>query len=111
MLKIKDNVDLKELEKYGFIPHYEVNSRTGESFLTHLYNTRRYNCRYGCFTLIPFVNKNIKKHYSSCIIDWSSKIINNYLKGSSLIIKEMDFIDLDILYDLIKANLVEKIDD
>lgn len=37
MLKIKDNVDLKELEKFGFKPRY--NQNTGK--LEEMYRIRR----------------------------------------------------------------------
>ena len=44
MLKIKNNVDLKELEKFGFKPHYELKDcRTGESYITHYFQTRSYD--------------------------------------------------------------------
>lgn len=78
MLKIKDNIDLKELEKYGFN-----------------------KCMY--------VNEIV---YKKNIIQGVE--INNYIIGSEdKIIKynqmsihnELD----DTLYDLIKANLVEKV--
>ena len=36
MLKIKDNIDLKELEKYGIYPYYICNTRTGETRVTAL---------------------------------------------------------------------------
>lgn len=36
MLKIKDNVDLKELEKYGIYPNYICNERTGKVYINGL---------------------------------------------------------------------------
>lgn len=106
MLKIKDNVDLKELEKYGFKPHYELkDNRTGESVITHYYQTRSYDRKYGTCHLFP-----IKKR-KSCIINIPSRKIENHLEYNSLKIDDRDFIDLDILYDLIKADLVEKFED
>ena len=83
MLKIKDDVDLKELEKYGFvkkIKYYrfeniavEINSRY---FLIQAININQY----GGFKAID--NKN------SSMININTKI-----------------------YDLIQAGLVEKVDD
>lgn len=74
MLKIKDNVDLKELEKYGF--EYE------EGII-------------------------IKEHGSYCkyatSIDKIDRTIRPYYAGFS-------YYDYEIIYDLIKADLVEKID-
>ncbi len=106
MLKIKDDVDLKELEKFGFKPHYELkNHNTGESYLTHYYQTRSYDRMCGTFHLFPIKKKK------SCIINIPSRKIENHLKYNSLKIDDRDFIDLDILYDLIKADLVEKVDE
>ena len=68
MLKIKDNADLNELEKYGFVKvrnTYEFNK--GTSGLT-VYNKNRAIANYNC---------------------------NNDVLG--------------VLYDLIKADLVEKV--
>ena len=77
MLKIKDNVNLKELEKFGFIYHDDVESSY-----------------YGC------CDKN----------DSFLEIFINNAKVISLnnITKKAIF-DLNSLYDLIKADLVEKI--
>lgn len=104
MLKIIDNVDLKELVKFVFKPHYElIDSRTGEIYVTHYFQTRSYDNMYGKLHLFP-----IKKR-KSCIINVPSRTIENHLKYSSLKIDDRDFIDLDLLYDLIQAGLVEKV--
>ena len=88
MLKIKDNVDLKELEKYGF----------------------KYN-EYGdlCEEL------KIKEQFDEVTVlsicdDLTDK---KYLRRIGLITNGVYCFDyeLDILYDLIKAYLVEKVDD
>ena len=104
MLKIKDNVDLKELEKYGFKPHYELKDHsTGESVITHYYQTRSYDRKCGTCHLFP-----IKKR-KSCIINVFSRRIENHLETNSLKLDDRDFVDLDIIYDLIKDGLVEKV--
>ncbi len=72
MLKIKDNVDLKELEKFGF--HIK------------LYDTFE-SANYENLIWVNTKNKKI--------------IIDNFV-GDEIITK---------LYDLIKADLVEKVDD
>ncbi len=82
MLKIKDNVDLKELEKYGF-KYYRM-----------LYV--KDNLR----NEIPDLIEN-KKIY----IEEESR---NISIGAGLFNAD---IELDTLYDLIKADLVEKVDD
>lgn len=76
MLKIKDNVDLKELEKYGFKEwsyHYEaiLDEDYGEELI---------------------INKS----------DKSIEISTRYA-GTLM--------DIDLIYDLIKDGLVEKVND
>lgn len=93
MLKIKDDVDLKELEKFGFenavkdVWFKDVNN-SNDDFETSI--------------LINPLNATIKNqivHYTN----------NNYEFNDI----EEDWVDLtselDILYDLIKADLVEKV--
>jgi len=76
MLKIKSNVDLKELEKYGF--------------------------KY-------FENGNYKVYE---IDNWNSWLCVE-IKNRILQIGVQDYNDIeeDIIYDLIKADLVEKVGD
>lgn len=60
MLKIKDNVDLKELEKFGLKPMYALkNSNTGETTIDYLYSMK-YENSVGFFRLIP---RKAKKYY------------------------------------------------
>lgn len=77
MLKIKDNVDLKELEKFGIVYHNDIESSY-----------------YGC------CEKN------DGFIEF---FINNARVISIYAITKKSIFDLDILYDLIQANLVEKV--
>lgn len=73
MLKIKDSVDLKELEKFGFeLKEY-----------SYVYNT----CKQ-------------KDGLSGFTIDIDDRFINNYSSVSRK--------NLDVIYDLIQAGLVEK---
>ena len=75
MLKIKDNVDLKELEKFGLKETIEDDDHiNGYEFL--LETKQKYY-----YLLIPKFNREIM--------------------GNAL----------DIIYDLIQANLVEKVSD
>ncbi len=80
MLKIKDNVDLKELEKYGF-KYYRM---------LYTKNTVRYagNLK---------ENKKIYVEENSRNISMGIGIFNTD-------------IELDTIYDLIKADLVEKVE-
>ena len=80
MLKIKDNTDLKELEKYGF-KYYRM---------LYIKDTIRYggNLR---------ENKKIYVEENSRNISMGIGLFNTD-------------IELDSIYDLIKANLVEKVE-
>lgn len=78
MLKIKDNIDLKELEKYGF-------------FINGLLD---YTKRIGGVTVMC-TTKNDKCRELYLFRETESA----YIDGK----------DLDTLYDLIKADLVEKV--
>ena len=83
MLKIKDNVDLKELEKFGF-EHYP---------LIYVKEPKRYD---------DYLDMNTAK---KVYVDEKTREIS---VGTNLFNTD---IELDTLYDLIKADLVEKIED
>ena len=84
MLKIRDNVDLKELEKYGF--KYEK----------MIYGRERY---YEPITCIDVTVKNTTKASS---LKLRQVIVNAY---------SIEHEAIELLYDLIKDGLVEKVDD
>lgn len=77
MLKIKDSVDLKELEKFGFKEDYYLEGKP-----TRLTKN---------FTTIEL--------YDDIYDKWNTRKI--YVSGSAY---------LDEIYDLIKADLVEKVE-
>ena len=84
MLKIRDDVDLKELEKFGFMYWENGCGTTGYS-------------KY-------YVRGNIT------IIEKDKEFNNKY--NDERLIKDRDIInDIDLIYDLIKADLVEKVED
>ena len=83
MLKIKDNVDLKELEKYGFI--YFVN---GCGTTGYFYET---------------IDGNIT------IIEKDKEFNNEYIDERKIPTSNAVRFNLDLLYDLIKDDLVEKV--
>jgi hypothetical protein len=78
MLKIKDNVDLKELEKYGFKIH----------------KTKEWYC-YDVDKRTDLFVKPLTKQIIFTAYDYATKDVTN----------------IDVLYDLIKADLVEKVDE
>ena len=77
-LRIKDNVDLKELEKY-------IEPVCHTCFVDDTLNTYEYKLKY-CNEFVQITNKKIHKGNENC--KW-----------------------LENIYDLIKANLVEKVED
>lgn len=82
MLKIKDNVDLKELEKFGFKPKYDVD--TGK-----LKKLEKRDSSNNEVIRISFID-NDHCHEPYLQIGWVS--------------------ESDTLYDLIQAGLVEKVE-
>ena len=95
MLRIKKDVDIKELEKYGIYPKYECNEKTGKTRIYAL-DTSEFSFR----KLIFKKNrKRIAKIYSRTYNDWFLKLEED----------TKELVDLDILYDLIKDGLVEKV--
>ena len=85
MLKIRDDIDLKELEKYGF----ELNK--WNEYRKEICGGRRGQC----FDLIVFSNENRTLYGFAYGADGDG---------------EEDYID-NTLYDLIKDGLVIKVDD
>ena len=85
MLKIKDNVDLKELEKYGF----EYNEAKKECFY-RIDNSEVLTITINSTSIIhKTIRLYIDDEYCCC---WGGKYT------------------FDLLYDLIKDGLVEKVD-
>lgn len=101
MLKIRDNVELKELEKFGLKPLYDCSPNTGKVFVRCIVS-ERYSGRYGHLSLSP---KKKGLHILSKFIS------NNNENTSWYRFNDDTYVDIDLLYDLIKADLVEKVDD
>lgn len=92
MLKIRDDIDLKELEKYGF-----------KRIINDTYSKEMNNSddRYETSILVNPSNKETENH----IVYY----INNDEKIGNIEEDDIDLTgELDTLYDLIKANLVVK---
>jgi hypothetical protein len=83
MLKIKDNVDLKELEKFGFQKGYDLFCKDDKPRI---------------ITAIVDDERNLKIQYSHSAW-WDND--HWYLYSHSQ----------DKIYDLIKADMVEKVDE
>lgn len=87
MLKIKDNVDLKELEKYGF----EVDGKFAK---------KTFYSKYGSFTLEEDTLL-VVEYGQLWLIENGAKESNERYFGNP---------QFDTLYDLIKDDLVEKVE-
>ena len=85
MLKIKDNVDLKELEKFGFTFFENGCGTTG-----YAYDTTK-----GSIT----------------IIEKDREFNNEYIDERKIPVSQALMCNLELFYDLIKAGFVEKVDD
>ena len=90
MLKIKDNVDLKELEKYDFVDYNEdiYLDKLGELKLSLLFG-------------VPFVNKHTRELH----ILTNLQKLDGFGKGIK------DVVITENIYDLIKDGLVEKVEE
>ena len=87
MLKIKDNVNLKELEKYGFI-------KLKDNYRKHKYSWKRELDKGSYYEL--YINKDNELHI--CIVGsdyWELRICHKLQ---------------DKLFDLIQDGLVEKVE-
>ena len=93
MLKIKDNVDLKELEKFGFKPKYDED--TGK---IKAYEKIKKEEEYMGLSVTIETTKSKIRIFRKTDIEWR---INPY----------SEYFDVDTVYDLIKADLVEKASD
>ena len=113
MLKIKDNVDLKELEKFGFKPKYsEENGKLTEYFFVKYKETS-----ISMFLGISIIKKDAKANGKKLRI---RKIFKRDNKGVPIVNEDKiwvidndnyQYTDFDKLYDLIQAGLVEKVEE
>lgn len=85
MLKIRDGVDLKELEKFGFTTSKKVKDK-------YNFDTK----------LVKAVFKSEDDFNAMTISNKRSIDLTDYFENIKW---------LDTLYDLIKADLIEKVDD
>ena len=102
MLKIKDNVDLKELEKFGIQPRYCCDRITGKARINeYVVNYLKY-----MYMTIADENRNLKT-----IFYWIERQINSEVDTTFEDKKGCYEFLTSLLYDLIKADLVEKVGD
>ena len=96
MLKIKDSVDLKELEKFGFWKdsNFKILHRGIYNKPTELLSKGEY--------LLILRNRVIVKAKLICIIDLNGNSVNGYYVQTNRVRRYID--------DLIQAGLVEKVE-
>lgn len=90
MLKIKDDVDLKELEKFGFKPKYDEDTGKITAYVKQIKEKE-----YEGLNITLEKTKSKIRIFRRSDTDWR---INAY----------HDWFDIETLYDLIQAGLVEK---
>lgn len=115
MLKIKDNVDLKELEKYGFKRVQCINSIAEDEWDKieliededgNIKSSKGYSFPYDEVNWVVYKSKTGKyEQFINYIIEFDNTEEKDYEP------REIDIDDMEILYDLIKADLVEKVED
>lgn len=101
MLKIKDNVDLKELEKFGLKPRYKLIDNTTGKTTIEGYHSSRHCCRFG--------NAIFRRKDCNKFLNIINRLIGNKVERKTFIFEDDNFVDTDLLYDLIKAGYVEKV--
>jgi len=99
MLKIKDNVDLKELEKFGFNED-ENNINEGCS--------SKYASLDNYYRTLTKADKLSKNEIRVCVNIFSREINLLHLGGNGELEQTNDLI---FLFDLITADLVEKVEE
>ena len=113
MLKIKDEIDLKELEKYGFKRVQCVND-IGEDewdkieFIQdkngNIKSSEEYSFPYDKVNWVVYKSKTGKyEQFLNYITEFDNTEEKDYEP------REIDIDDIDLLYDLIKDDLVEKV--
>ena len=116
MLKIKDNVDLKELEKYGFVYKPLATPKRDENGKIITYHKLKKD---GTLTKKSYTKyKETFGNYIYTINDECGWYNYEYMIGKNRTIMlflhtdipDDNVYDLDIIYDLIKDGLVEKVE-
>ena len=97
MLKIKNSVDLKELEKFGFWK--DSNFKTYHRAILNDYTEQFNKSEY----LLILNNRVIVKAKLTCILDFNENLIHGYKVQTNRVKRYID--------DLIQAGLVEKVEE
>lgn len=108
MLKIIENVDLKELEKFDFKPFYSCDTGKIIYWYKMIYDYNFSSKEYSEY-IIKISDTEICYYETNIFKRVKTKKIKNMIKFNMA--KKGDRYDLffDVLYDLIQAGLVEKV--
>ena len=107
MLKIKDNVDLKELEKYGIVPKYDEDTGEVCKYEKIIYDDNDYHYFRRIIRFIKkFDNRKLVFRKNNKDIFRLDEVVFCDSFGFN---KYKNACDFDLLYDLIQAGLVEKV--
>lgn len=100
MLKIKDNADLKELEKFGFkilVDEDKILKELEQGITDNYYCNLAY--------------KDVGNHFSILIENDNVNRQITIVPAATIELRLCLDWHLDVLYDLIKADIVEKVED
>lgn len=111
MLKIRDDLDLKELEKFGFRPKYDEDTGELKGYF-YVNNKEMGLLPMRCGIDIKKEEKPIKKKFLSIRYTFKrdKRGVPPVKKNKIWLVDNYNYqyTDFDILYDLIKANLIVK---
>ena len=100
MLKIKDDVDLKELEKFGFKPKYDEDTGELKEYYKEYCEKLKEACYYEKIGFYVTKKKRLFSTKRNCcghLWDIFSERFGNQI--------------MNLIYDLIQAGLVEKVEE
>ena len=106
MLKLKDDIDLKELEKFGFKPFYNCDTGEIDYWYKKIYDLRFRSIKYSEY-IIKIELKNFSYYDNG--IRKKKKEIKNLIKLKQASEGDAYYLFFDTLFDLIQAGLVEKV--
>ena len=107
MLRIKKEIDLKELEQFGFIPYYDCNTGKVKYYYKMIYDRRWYSKEYAEYCIkIDYDNYDYQETGLKTKKEAKRLIkLQKAKKGNAY------YMFFDTLYDLITAGHVEKVEE
>ena len=107
MLRIKKEIDLKELEKFGFIPYYDCDTGKVKYYYKMIYDRRWYSKKYAEYCIkIDYDDYNYQE-----IGFKTKKEVKRLIKLQKAEEGNAYNVFFDTLYDLITAGYVEKVEE